>query len=219
MSQRSVPLVGLIGGIGSGKSTVADLTAKMLRGVRIDADATGHAALQQPAIKRRVRAAFGAEVFDENNQVIRANLAAKVFGSDAASIENRAVLNSIVHPWIRMRHLAEIERLADSDECNIILLDAAVLLEAGWGELCDVIVFIDVPESIRLQRVASRGWTSAELQRREASQLPLDEKRAKSHFVVDNSKTAEFAATQLASFLTTRFQLHSHSSDLATSVV
>lgn len=207
MSQRPVPLVGLIGGIGSGKSSVADAVAGLLRGTRLDADATGHRALQQPAIRRRLREAFGSEVFDAAGQVIRSQLARKVFGNDAAAAEHRATLNSIVHPWIRAQHLAEIERLTHDPDCHVILLDAAVLLESGWGNFCDAIAFVDVPLVMRLQRVASRGWDAAELARREASQLTLDEKRHRADIVIDNSRTVQAAAEDLAVFLKKRFEL------------
>ena len=207
MPQPSVPLVGLIGGIGSGKSSVADAAAQLVRGVRLDADVTGHRALQQPSIQRRLREAFGSDIFDTDGQVIRRDLARRVFGDDAAAIENRATLNSIVHPWIRSQHLAEIERLTHDPSCHVILLDAAVLLEAGWGDLCDAIAFVDVPLEIRLQRVAKRGWDAAELARREASQLSLDEKRDRAHVVLDNSGTVIAAAEELVRYLKSQFHI------------
>ncbi|MCA9081934.1 MAG: dephospho-CoA kinase [Planctomycetaceae bacterium] len=201
MSQRSVPLVGLIGGIGSGKSTVADAAATKVRAVRLDADATGHLALQQPAIKRRLREAFGDTIFDEQGAIVRKALAAAVFGDDVTAEENRAILNSIVHPWIRSQHLATIAEHIERGDCDVILLDAAVLLEAGWGKLCDAIAYIAAPLEQRIQRVANRGWDAAELARREASQLSLDQKRSSADVIIDNSGTVEAAGTQLAQFL------------------
>ena len=83
-----------------------------------------------------------------------------------------------------------------------MVFDAAILLEAGWGDGCDVVAFVDVPREQRIQRVAeSRGWTAEELARREASQWPLDRKRDAADIVVDNSTTIEHAGQQLADYL------------------
>jgi dephospho-CoA kinase len=78
------------------------------------------------------------------------------------------------------------------------VLDAAVLLEAGWNDLCDVVVFIDTPQADRIARVqAGRGWSAAELAKREASQWPLPRKRAAADAVLDNSNDVDHAARQL----------------------
>jgi dephospho-CoA kinase len=209
MAPQSVPLVGVMGGIGSGKSSVADAAAKLLRGVRLDADATGHRALQHPAIKRRLVSAFGSGVLDTEGEIIRSRLAAAVFGPEPEALERRLLLNSIVHPWIRCQHLAELHRLALTGAASVVLLDAAVLLEAHWGELCDLLVFVDAPRELRLQRVASRGWDAAELDRREASQLSLMEKRQRADVVITNHGLLEEAAEKLAEVIRTRL-LTSH---------
>ncbi|MCA9090017.1 MAG: dephospho-CoA kinase [Planctomycetaceae bacterium] len=201
MPERSVPLVGLIGGIGSGKSSVADAAALVVRAVRLDADAVGHRALQQPSIQHRLREAFGPEVFDAAGHISRRALADRVFGTDADSQANRETLNSIVHPWIRSQHLAAIQQHTVAGDCDVLLLDAAVLLEAGWGDVCDAIVFIDAPFEQRLQRVSKRGWDATELARREASQLSLDEKRSRADFIVDNSGSLDAAGRQLVEYL------------------
>ncbi|MCA9043139.1 MAG: dephospho-CoA kinase [Planctomycetaceae bacterium] len=201
MPHRSVPLVGLVGGVGSGKSAVADAVAVAMRGVVIRADETGHRALKQPSIQRRLKETFGKQVVDSNGEVDRKFLANLVFGSSPEATGNREKLNAIVHPWIRSQHLREIEHLETTGEYDVILLDAPVLLEAGWQDVCDVIAFIEVPREVRLQRVAGRGWDENELTRREASQLPLDEKRTRSHVVVDNSGTVEAAAQALSHYI------------------
>lgn len=79
-----------------------------------------------------------------------------------------------------------------------IVLDAAVLLEAGWDDLCDAVVFIDTPEADRIARVqAGRGWSAEQLAEREASQWPLPRKRAAADAVIDNSNSVDDAARQL----------------------
>lgn len=204
MAPQSVPLVGVMGGIGSGKSSVADAAAKLLRGVRLDADATGHRALKHPGIKRRLISAFGTGVLDAEGEIIRSHLAAAVFGPEPEALERRLLLNSIVHPWIRCQHLAELHRLALAGGASVVLLDAAVLLEAHWGELCDLLVFVDAPRELRLQRVASRGWDAAELDRREASQFSLMEKRQRADLVIANHGLLEEAAEELACAIRSR---------------
>ena len=79
------------------------------------------------------------------------------------------------------------------------------MLEAGWNDLCDTIVFVDTPFETRLKRVEeNRGWTADELRRREASQISLEDKRAASEFIVDNSGSLERAVEQLAAFIETK---------------
>jgi dephospho-CoA kinase len=90
----------------------------------------------------------------------------------------------------------------------LILLDAALLLEAGWKDHCDAVIFLDVPYAERLRRVQSRGWSEAELQRREASQWPLDQKRESSDLVLPQAGSLQAAAQNLAEWLQQRFSQH-----------
>ncbi len=103
-----------------------------------------------------------------------------------------------MHPEIRSLMERKIRELRRQANVEAILLDAAVLLEAGWNDLCDVVVFIDTPEADRIARVqAGRGWSAAELAKREASQWPLPRKRAAADSVIDNSNSVDDAARQL----------------------
>ena len=74
---------------------------------------------------------------------------------------------------------------------NILIVDAALLFEAGWDKQCDVIIFVSAPREVRLARARLRGWSESDFLARESSQLPLDEKRARSGFVIDNSGEAD----------------------------
>ena len=71
------------------------------------------------------------------------------------------------------------------------MLDAALLFEAGWERICDAVIFLEVPREIRLQRALARGWSEADFAAREAAQMPVDEKRQKADFVIDNSVALE----------------------------
>jgi dephospho-CoA kinase len=176
-------VVGLIGGIGSGKSRVAQALAR--RGGRVvSADELAHQALRQPEVRERVVGRWGASLLDEKGEVDRKRLAAIVF-ADAAQ---RRELEWMVHPWIRARLESEIGRAAEELRGGLIVLDAAIMLEAGWSTLCDRLVYVDAPRELRLRRVAEqRGWSEKDMEAREAAQLPLTEKRGLADHVLDNS--------------------------------
>lgn len=207
MSSEGVPLIGIVGGVGSGKSTLANALSRHLRSVRLDADSAGHEALADEGIQQALRSAFGEGIFDSEGRVSRPAVAARVFGSSGEHRSARATLEQIVHPHIRRQLTEKIEQLRRTGEYDVLVLDAALMLEAGWGELCDAIIFVDVPREQRLQRVASRGWSEQELDNREASQMPLHEKQARADFIVDNSQNLESAANELAEWIRTRFDL------------
>ncbi|REJ74337.1 MAG: dephospho-CoA kinase [Planctomycetota bacterium] len=202
MQPPRVPVVGLIGGVGSGKSSLARWISSQLRVSVIDADGAGHRALAQPEVRELIRRRFGEEVFDDKGGIRRDRLADLVFGADETSRQNRRDLETIVHPVIG----EDLRRQMEIARCNagvdLILLDAAVLLEAGWKELCDAVVFVDAPLEQRLKRVREgRGWSASELQQREQSQLSLTEKREAADVIVDNAGSIEQAGRQLLNWI------------------
>ena len=194
------PVIGVVGGVGSGKSALARAAADRWDLVRIDGDAAGHAALRDPTVKRRVREAFGGDAFAADGSVDRSALAARVFGSAAAQRDAKAALQEIVHPVIRADLLGQIAD-ARAAGAPAVLLDAAVLLETGYRDDCDAVIFVDVPRAGRLRRVAAREWDAAELDRREASQWPLDRKRAAADVVIDNNGPLDDAVAAFGRFL------------------
>ncbi|QDU37124.1 Dephospho-CoA kinase [Maioricimonas rarisocia] len=207
MTTSRAPVVGLIGGIGSGKSALARWVAGQ-RNVRIlDADSAGHRALQNEAVRQRLCERFGEEILDETGVVSRPQLAAIVFGITPEHRQHRETLEQIVHPVIREDIRAQLQQAAADPAVELILLDAALLLEAGWNELCDAVVFVDTPRTIRQQRVQSnRNWSEDELQRREANQRSVTEKRAAADAVVDNSRSIEVAGGQFLEWFERQFR-------------
>jgi dephospho-CoA kinase len=190
-----VPLVGIVGGVGAGKSSVVR-NVKSLQLHFIDADRIGHEQLALKEIKDKIVKTFGTEVLDSVGEISRPKLAAQVFGDSTDKHGKRQHLNAIVHPAIR----SEIRRQINSapQDVDAIILDAALLLEAGWADECNAVIFIDTSLEQRRKRVAeTRGWSAEELQRREASQLSLEEKRQRSDFCVDNSGEISVAAQQM----------------------
>jgi dephospho-CoA kinase len=195
------PIIGLVGGIGAGKSLAAALFAE--RGARvIDADALGHEALRQPAIMKLVVDRWGPGILGADGQVNRREIAARVF---ADSAERRA-LEAIVFPWID-RRIREEMRAAETDpKIRLIVLDAAIMLETGWDQSCDFILFVDAPREQRMERLAERrGWNAAELANREQAQLSVADKRSRADSVLLNDGTPEDLARQVDQWFATSF--------------
>ena len=203
MSTRKKTLVvGILGGIGSGKSEVSKSLSHSFHTFTIDADLIGHEVLGISSVQDGIRRIFGDDIFD-GVDICRRSLARQVFGPENHHKQSLKKLEEIVHPEIRRqveRQLGEV-----TGEVEVVVLDAAVMLEAGWNDLCDTIVFVDVPFETRLARVQeNRGWTADELRRREASQISIEDKRAAAEFIVDNSRDLEDAVQQLVPFIRAR---------------
>jgi dephospho-CoA kinase len=185
-----IAVLGLIGGIGGGKSAVAAALAR--RGaVVLDADSVGRALLTRKPVRARLVAHFGARILDRTGAggpdhappIDRRALAAIVF-ADAAE---RRALEAIVHPRMRRFFERAIARAVRQGQARAVVLDAAVLLEAGWDALCDLVVFVDAPRDRRLARLQEqRGWTEAMLAARERAQWPLVAKRGWADAIVVN---------------------------------
>ncbi len=188
-------IIGLLGGVASGKSFVAEQLRRLGAAV-LDADRIGHEVLRLPEVREAIRNHFGPQVFDSNGQVNRPALAAIVFGSPPDGPRQLAVLEAITHPEIRRRLHIEAERLA-AEHVPAAVLDAPVMLKAGWGDVCDVLVFVEAPEEMRKKRAISRGWTAEQFAAREAAQESLAEKRGQADFVIDNSAAAEYTYEQI----------------------
>lgn len=178
--------IGLIGGIASGKSAVADALAK--RGaVVFNADKIGHAILQRPAVRDELVTRWGAEILDGAGGLSRPAIAKLVFGDSAAAKANRQHLEELLHPLIRAQIEAEIRQLPDAD-IPAVVIDAPLLLESGWNEVCQAVVFVDAPPEQRLARAQhNRGWSPEEFARREASQMPIEQKKGWSTHIIRNS--------------------------------
>jgi dephospho-CoA kinase len=176
-------IIGVIGSIGAGKSVAAaELTRR--GGYLIDADALGHEGLRHPSVKAQVNARWGERILKPDGEIDRRALGRIVF-ADAAELR---ALEAIQFPFIGGRIHEEIAKGEADPAVRFIVLDAAVLLEAGWKDACDRIVFVDAPRATRLLRLRqNRGWTVAELDNRERSQMPLDEKRREADAVMMNA--------------------------------
>jgi dephospho-CoA kinase len=183
-------VIGVVGGIASGKSIVAT-QFRRLGAATLDADQIGHAILRQGPVMRAIRDLWGDEVFDEHGEVDRRAVASLVFGPDEASRERLAWLEQLTHPLIGEQLRSEIERLKWEGTVPAVVLDAPVLMKAGWHLFCDYLVFVDAGDEIRKQRALARGWTEQEWRWREATQTPLDQAKRLADAVIENSAAVE----------------------------
>lgn len=183
--------VGLTGGIGSGKSTFAVLLAE--RGAQvIDADQLGRDALRpgQPAWHSVVDT-FGDEILVEGSMEIdRKALAAQVF----ADRNKLAVLNALTHPLIAEGIADALERLSHSDE--IVVLDAALIVEMGLDRIVNALIVVDAPDEVRRRRLVARGMTLEDVERRMAAQAPRSELLERADVVVHNAGTLDDLARE-----------------------
>jgi dephospho-CoA kinase len=174
------PVIGLVGGIGSGKSEVAAMLAAAGCTVS-DSDALIRKQYAMPEVRSQLQAWWGPGILDDSGGVDRAAVAAIAFRDPS----ERQRLEAFLHPRVE----AQRRRIFDSASPGspALVIDAPLLLEAGLADQCSEIWFIDTPEETRNHRVrASRGWSADELARRERAQWPLDRKRAAAHHVLRN---------------------------------
>jgi dephospho-CoA kinase len=177
----AAPVIGLSGGIGSGKSTVASILAELGAHV-IDADRIGHE-VYRPGTDgfRRVVEEFGPGIVGADGTIDRAALGRIVFADPAAL----GRLNAIVHPLI-VEELARRVAAAREGERPIVV-EAAILAEAGWRSLFDRLWVVSVrPETAIARVVASRGLTRADVEHRIAAQMPDAERRRLADVVIEN---------------------------------
>lgn len=194
-SRASSPLViGVLGGIASGKSAVAALLAGK-RGVVLDADRIAAEILESPEILERLRGEFGREVLQDDGRVDRGALGRAIFADSGA----REKLEGWIHPRVRERISAGLREAGASGRSPVVL-DVPLLVENdashGLARRCDFLVFVETPAEVRDRRAQERrGWPPGEVARRERVQLPLSEKRALARHVIENrADLAELAA-------------------------
>ncbi len=180
--KQVTPVIGIVGGIGSGKSTVARVF-ESLGCVVSDSDASVREILTQPGVQRVLAGWWGEAIFAADGSIDRSRVAQIVFESP---IERRK-LEGLIHPLVHERRREQVLE-ARSQGAGGVIIDAPLLFEAGVDSECDAIVFVDVPREIRLERVRStRGWDAQELDRREKAQLGLEHKRERSDYVISNT--------------------------------
>lgn len=183
MGSTRPPVIGLVGGIGSGKSAVAAILEN-LGCVVSDSDRDARDVLADPEVIEVLRGWWGDSIVATDGGPDRSEIAVRIFGDPA----ERTRLEDLVHP--RLHCLREARFGAAPDDTCGLVIDAPLLFEAELDEQCDAVLFIDAPIRRRIERVvSSRGWDEAELHRREQAQIPLEEKRRRASRVIENDGT------------------------------
>ncbi|MGN7374020.1 dephospho-CoA kinase [Bacillus halotolerans] len=190
-------VIGLTGGIASGKSTVANMLIG--KGITvIDADIIAKQAVEKgmPAY-RQIIDEFGEDILLENGDIDRRKLGALVFTNE----QKRLALNSIVHPAVREEMLKRRNESIANQE-TFVVLDIPLLFESKLESLVDKIIVVSVTKELQLERLTKRNQlTEEEALSRIRSQIPLEEKVSRADNVIDNSGTLEETKQQLEEIL------------------
>ncbi len=187
-------LIGITGGIATGKSTVAKLIRNNGYPV-IDADLIGHKVLEKRNIKRRVIKEFG-DVLNSNGEIDRKKLGALVFENH----KNISILNGILHPEMVKMILEKSEELGRSNE--EVFVEAAVLFEMKLDRYTDFVIITDCPDEIKIERLMKRDHLSfEESKKRVALQLSREEFLKRADWVIDTSKNIKYTLEQVFKML------------------
>lgn len=182
-------VVGLTGGIASGKSTVSAMLEKKGAGI-IDADRIGHEVILKGAAGYdRLVESFGREILGDDNEISRPRLASKVFGDR----EKVSLLNSITHPLIGEEIFRRMDGFRkERGEGAIVILDAPLLVEAGMIGLVDTVIVVAASPEIQIERLKKdRSMPEDEARKRISSQMDLEEKLAHAGHVIRNEGTVD----------------------------
>jgi dephospho-CoA kinase len=195
---KKKPIIGILGGVGSGKSTVAAEFAKLGCEV-IDADKIAHELLDKPAVKNKVVASFGKVILDSAGKISRRKLARIVF-ADAKKLSK---LNKIIHPLV-FKEVRKLIKKANrhlgcrQKQVKAIVLDMPLLAEVGWAKRCDKLIFVECKQQIRAKRAKKIGiFNKSELKNRENFQISLDKKKSIADNTIDNNSGFSALARQV----------------------
>ena len=190
-------VVGLCGGIGAGKSTVARLLEE--RGaVIVDVDVIGHRVLDLEPVRDELASRFGAEILTSDGAVDRAALSKAVFSND----DSLKALEAISHPLINFELANQLEAIASETPDAVVVLDMAVLVETGLGQLPNgagysTVVVVEASPDLRLDRLGARGVSPDDAQARIACQATDEEHRAVADYLLVNESSLVALAHQV----------------------
>jgi len=198
MKLNQTTILGIVGGIGSGKSFVSDAFVAF-GAARFDADKEAKLLYERDDFLDVLRARWSS-AFDSQGVLNRSALAQIVFEPTAQGRKELEFLNAAVAPFLRRRHESWLQKLREQN-VPLAILDAPLLFEHGWNAQVDYVVFVDASLPTRLRRVAARGWNDDELERREACQIPLDFKKEHSDFIVYTDRNDSRVPEQLVKII------------------
>jgi dephospho-CoA kinase len=194
---RHKPIIGIAGGIGSGKSFVAGLFGE-LGCLVISSDDQIRDAYRDPQVLTTLQQWWGEDVLTAAGEVNKRVVAQRIFANPA----DRERLERLLHPMVNEARERVMASATDDPAVVAFVWDTPLLFETGLNAKCDAVVFVEAPQAVRLARVqGSRGWDAGELARRENSQMPLDTKRKLSQYVVENTADADVVRGQVRAVL------------------
>lgn len=191
MTKQTV-ICGICGGIGSGKSYIAQQFQSFGASV-FNADQVGHRLLLDDDVKACLVEQWGNDVLDDSSEIDRSKVAALVFAQTTQAERDREFLQAVTHPLIE----EELEVFIAESAPNVVIVDAALLLETGWESLCHQIIFVDALDEVRWKRCQQRGWEEDEFHSREAAQWNLARKRSRADFIIDNNGDSQRTAEMI----------------------
>lgn len=203
IGEVNVPIIGLIGGVASGKTLVASELAR-LGAVVLDADRAGHEVLDEPEVIEALRQRWGEGVLDPAGRIERRAVGRIVFEPGERGRRELAFLEQTTHPRIGQRLLRQVSGMRAAG-ARAVVLDAPVMEKSGWYDLCDRIIYVDAPREIRLARARSRGWTEEDYGAREDAQESLEQKRSRADVIIDNSGSPQETREQVERWWQTQF--------------
>jgi dephospho-CoA kinase len=183
-------IIGLTGGIASGKSAVAEELAA-LGAVVLDADKAAHRVINYADVKHRLTDRWGPSVLTAEGDIDRRAVASRIFGRTAETRDDRDFLENLIHSRVRKEFEYALTRLKIAN-APAAVIDAPLLLEAGWDNACDIVLFVDSPQDDCKRRAQNlRNWTAEEFAAREVVQMPIEEKRRRATHVIANDGTLD----------------------------
>jgi dephospho-CoA kinase len=191
---NSKPVIGILGGIGSGKSTVAVQFADLGCAI-IEADKIAHDVLENQDVIDAISAIFGTDTLSAEGMVVRSRLAEKVF----ENTELLEKLQSIVHPPVLEQCEQLLARYLAAPSIPAVVLDIPLLMESGFDQRCNVLIFVESTPSACLQRAEEhKGLSPEQIKKREKFQISLDKKREIAHYTIQNNSDLSVLAEQVA---------------------
>jgi dephospho-CoA kinase len=184
-------VVGITGGIGSGKSTAADIIKDEGYNIVSTDDMAKELMVSNQELKKKLVKEFGQDVYDGNGQLNRSLLASRVFGETAEQKKSLNALNSIVHPFVIDEMIEVVKEYEEKGE-NLLFIESALIYEAELEDGFDYIIVVDTPDDIAIERAAQKSGQPAEkIRHRLNEQMSREEKRKNADFVIDNSRSVK----------------------------
>lgn len=188
-------IIGITGGVGSGKSTVLNFLEEEYGAVIIMADEVGRKVMEAGTeCFEDIVEAFGQEVIADNGELDRGLLASRIFNDSS----ERELLDSIVHPAVKKDICREIEELKSKGKDCLVVIEAALLIEDNYDKICDELWFVYAPKEHRIKRLKeSRGYSRKKSLSIMNNQLSSWEMRRACQVTIDNSKDFEYTISQV----------------------